>query len=122
MSRDRRPLDHPWGWTASQGDPNDAHECGYTFREGLGYLANDPECAACCELATAKWKSVWSRPLAAPAQSVVQYGGLWSVVTGHRLPLLTGTARIDRDIAEVRRAAVAAAVLTPDSLPKERAS
>lgn len=37
------------------------HECGYEFREGLGYLAVDPNCPICCEQATAKWKSVWKR-------------------------------------------------------------
>ncbi len=35
----------------------DRHEHGFTFREGLGYLADDPFCDGCCELATAKWKS-----------------------------------------------------------------
>ena len=37
------------------------HDCGWTFREGLGYLANDPECADCRDLATAKWKEAWNR-------------------------------------------------------------
>lgn len=40
----------------------DRHEHGFTFREGLGYLADDPFCDGCCELATAKWKSSWKRP------------------------------------------------------------
>lgn len=40
----------------------DAHEHGFTFREGLGYLADDPFCDGCCELATAKWKASWKRP------------------------------------------------------------
>ncbi len=40
----------------------DRHEHGFTFREGLGYLADDPFCDGCCELATAKWKSSWQRP------------------------------------------------------------
>lgn len=40
----------------------DAHEHGFTFREGLGYLADDPFCDGCCELATEKWKASWQRP------------------------------------------------------------
>lgn len=41
----------------------DDHDCGYEFRPGLGYLANDPDCETCCDLATEKWKQAWSRPL-----------------------------------------------------------
>lgn len=41
--------------------------------------------------------------LTAPPLTVVQYGGVWSVVTGHRLPLIPDTAGVDVLIAEVRQ-------------------
>ena len=37
------------------------HECGYELREGLGYLAVEPDCQTCCDQATAKWKAAWNR-------------------------------------------------------------
>lgn len=35
---------------------SEAHEHGYKFRDGLGYLAKDPECTGCCAAATKAYR------------------------------------------------------------------
>jgi hypothetical protein len=41
------------------------HVHGCSFREGLGYLADDPECDGCCDAATMQWKAAYAGATAA---------------------------------------------------------
>jgi hypothetical protein len=79
-----------------------AHQHGYTFREGLGYLADAPDCAGCCEAATAAWKAAWRRP-----------GEVWdgSVPPGGYVCAACGTPTESEPCVDH----MAEALLTPDS-------
>jgi hypothetical protein len=54
----RTPYIAPEGGEYEQ-EPLHVH--GVMFREGLGYLADDPECGGCREAATVRWKQAYLR-------------------------------------------------------------